>query len=50
VTSIHHNTNTIEGIWNDFKQSIIPRNRNKKDAVLYLKEHQWRKKNREYDI
>lgn len=48
VTGVH--TNTIEGTWNGLKQSIIPRNRNKKDIALYLKEYQWRKKNREYDI
>lgn len=48
ITGIH--TNTIEGTWNGLKQSIIPRNRNKKDIVLYLREYQWRKKNREYNI
>ncbi len=48
VTGVH--TNTIEGTWNGLKQSIIPRNRNKKNIVLYLKEYQWRKKNREYNI
>lgn len=48
VTGVH--TNTIEGTWNGLKQSIIPRNRNKKDIVLYLREYQWRKKNREYNI
>jgi 16S rRNA G966 N2-methylase RsmD len=37
-TGVH--TNTIEGAWNGLKQSIIPRNRNKKDIVLYLKEYQ----------
>lgn len=31
ITGIH--TNTIEGTWNGLKQSIIPRNRNKKDIV-----------------
>lgn len=48
ITGIH--TNTIEGTWNGLKQSIIPRNRNKKDIILYLREYQWRKKNREYNI
>jgi transposase-like protein len=48
ITGIH--TNTIEGTWNGLKQSIIPRDRNKKDIVLYLREYQWRKKNREYNI
>ena len=49
VTGAH--TNTIEGTWNGFKQSIILRNRNKKViALLYLKEYQWSKKNKEYDI
>ena len=48
VTGVH--TNTIEGTWNDLKQSITPRNSNKKDIPLYLKEYQWRKKNREYNI
>lgn len=47
-TGVH--TNTIEGTWNGLKQSIIPRNRNKKDILLYLKEYQWRKKNREYNL
>lgn len=47
-TGVH--TNTIEGAWNGLKQSIIPRNRNKKDIVLHLKEYQWRKKNREYNL
>ncbi|KAI9243311.1 hypothetical protein EDC94DRAFT_591109 [Helicostylum pulchrum] len=32
-------TNTIEGTWNGLKQSIIPRNRNKKDIVLYSREY-----------
>jgi hypothetical protein len=40
----------VEGAWNGLKQSIIPRNRNKKDIVLYLREYQWRKKNREYNL
>lgn len=48
ITGIH--TNTIEGTWNGLKQSIISRNRNKKDIVLYLREYQRRKKNREYNI
>jgi transposase-like protein len=48
ITNVH--TNTIEGTWNGLKQSIIPRNRNKKDIVLYLREYQWRKKNREYNL
>ncbi|CAO3648500.1 unnamed protein product [Mucor hiemalis] len=48
ITGIH--TNTIEGTWNGLKQSIIPRNRDKKDIILYLREYQWRKKNREYNI
>jgi len=48
ITGIH--TNTIEGTWNGLKQSIIPRNRNKKNILLHLKEYQWRKKNRENDI
>ena len=48
ITKVH--TNTIEGTWNGLKQSIIPRNRNKKDIILHLKEFQWRRKNREYNI
>jgi transposase-like protein len=48
VTGVH--TNTIEGTWNALKQSIIPRNRNKKDILLYLREYQWRKNNRENNI
>jgi transposase-like protein len=48
VTGVY--TNTVEGTWNGLKQSIIQRNRNKKDIALYLKEYQWRKKNREYNI
>jgi transposase-like protein len=48
ITKVH--TNTIEGTWNGVKQSIIPRNRNRKDILLFLKEYQWRKKNREYNI
>jgi len=48
ITGVH--TNTIKGTWNELKQSIIPRHRNKKDILLFLKEYQWRKKNREYDI
>jgi transposase-like protein len=48
ITGVH--TNTIEGTWNGLKQSIIPRNRNKKDIILYLMEYQWRKRNREYNI
>lgn len=48
ITGVH--TNTIEGTWNGLKQSIIPRHRNKKDILLFLKEYQWRKKNREYNL
>lgn len=48
VTGVH--TNTIEGSWNGFKQSMPPRNRNKKDIILFLREYQWRKKNREYNL
>jgi transposase-like protein len=48
ITGVH--TNTIEGTWNGLKQSIIPRNRNKKNIILHLKEYQWRKKNRENNI
>lgn len=48
VTNVH--TNHIEGTWSALKQSIIPRNRTKKDIVLHLREYQWRKRNREYNI
>lgn len=48
ATNVH--TNTIEGTWNGLKQSIPPRNRNKKDILLFLREYQWRKRNREYDL
>jgi transposase-like protein len=48
ITKVH--TNTIEGTWNGLKQSISPRNRNKKNIVLHLKEYQWRKKNKENNI
>lgn len=47
-TGIH--TNTIEGTWNGLKQSIIPRNRTKKDIKLHIKEFLWRKKNGERNI
>jgi transposase-like protein len=47
-TGIH--TNNIEGSWNGLKQSMSPRNRNKKDIVLFLKEYQWRKRNRESNL
>lgn len=47
-TGVH--TNTIEGTWNGLKQSITPRNRTKNDIILYLREYQWRKKNREYNL
>jgi hypothetical protein len=48
VTGVH--TNTIEGSWNSLKQSMPPRNRNKKDIILFLREYQWRKKNRGYNL
>ena len=48
MTEIH--TNTIEGIWNGLKQSIISRYRNKKDIKLHIKELLWRKKNEERNI
>jgi hypothetical protein len=48
ITNVH--TNHIEGTWSALKQSIIPRNRTKKDILLHLKEYQWRKGNREYNI
>ena len=48
VTGIH--MNTIEGTWNGLKQSIIPRNRNKKDIKLHIKEFLWRKKDGERNI
>lgn len=48
ITNVH--TNNIEGTWNGLKQSIIPRNRNKKYILLHLREYQWRRKNREYNI
>ena len=47
-TNVH--TNTIEGTSNGLKQSMPPRNRNKKNIILQLKEYQWRKKNKEYNI
>lgn len=47
-TGVH--TNTIEGTWNGLKQSIVPRCRTKKDLLLYLREYQWRRKNREYNL
>jgi transposase-like protein len=48
ITGVH--TNTIEGTWCALKQSIVPRNRTKKDLILYLREYHWRKKNREYNL
>jgi hypothetical protein len=42
ITNVH--TNHIEGTWSALKQSIIPRNRTKKDILLHLKEY------REYNI
>jgi transposase-like protein len=47
-TGVH--TNTIEGTWCGLKQSIVPRCRTKKNLILYLREYQWRKKNREYNL
>jgi hypothetical protein len=43
-------TNNIEGSWNGLKQNMSPRNRNKKDIILFLREYQWRKRNREYNL
>lgn len=47
-TGVH--TNTIEGTWNGFKYSVSPRNRNKKNILLHIKEYLWRKKNKENNM
>ena len=48
ITGVH--TNSIESLWNHLKQSIPLRNRNKKYILLHLREFQWRKRNKEYNI
>jgi transposase-like protein len=48
ITKVH--INNIESLWNAVKHSIPIRNRNKKYILLHLKEYEWRRRYREYNI